>query len=712
MKALKRLSFRHKMVAMPIVAGLAFCMVLAAVLVLGRKSQSALQQIEVGHYPAVELNRDLQLLLSDLQRQLQDAASMEDPSELRVADELRDRFRARVRQGGTNPVIRAEQLEDLDRQILEYYGLARGVTARMIGGEFDESFTTALAQMTTRYNEIHSALEEGTRSAEQAIREAFEAAADTQRDLVLAIASILLVCMLAIGATSRLVAAGVTKPVTEAMRVAEMLSRGDLTTEFGLAGDPDTSTRTQDEVGSLMLALGQMSTSLRNLVCGVHAHTEAVSDVTASLHTSSTEMSETISRQERAVGEATRSVERVSLSVQEVTENIDSLSSAASRASSSALELDTSFKETVSLIDQQSESVDSATSAVTELTTSIGQIASSAQLLSASTDSTTHTLQALAKAVVDVEQSAQHTHDLTRVVCAQAERGMEKVEETCHSMDDIQASYRGLEEVVSNLSEKSRAIGEINRVIEGVLEQTHLLALNATIISAQAGEHGKAFAVVAQQVSSLAERTTGSTQKIRTLIDGLQHEVEDAVEGMAGGSKRIDLGVSLSREAGVLLEEIRDSTKECTTDVDEIVASTSRQARDIGQVIRAMVELRDAAEQSDGATREQERASNQIRQAMEQLGELAHRIRSTGHEQSKASQVISSVIEEVAARIQQIADAAEEQGRGGSEIREAIQVFRQAVTESSARAEMVANTVDTLLQRSQDLESEVERFVI
>ncbi len=713
MRILSRLRFGHKMVVMPIVAGAAFCLVLAASLVLGSKSQHALEFIESGHYPAVELNRDLENLLAGIQRQLQDAVGTENVVELAVADLLRDEFLEQLAKGRDNPMIDRGHLDQLEHQFIAYYELAKRTSEGMIGRDFAEEFTPALQAMSDGHNEISSVLEADTIGAQQDIRTAFARARGAQRDLTVSIAAILVICLVALGLTARAVAAAVTSPVTDAIRIAGTLSRGDLSAGVeDIAKSVHCEQESQDEVTALLVTLGQMAQGLLDLVRGVHAHTEAVSEVTAILHGASSEMSSSVSRQEQAVGAASSSVEHVGLAVSEVASNVDSLSSAAVRASTSVTELDDSFNETVALVDRHSESVDGAASAVGDLTTSMSQIAKSAELLSTSTDSTASSLQALGKAVVDVEQTAQQTHELTQAVREQAERGMEKVDETCESMDDIFASYRGLEKIVSSLSEKSNSIGEINRVIEGVLEQTHLLALNATIISAQAGEHGRAFAVVAQQVSSLADRTTSSTQEIRALIEDVQEEVDGAVEAIAGGSKRVDLGVALSKEAGSLLSGIRESTQECMSNADEIVMSTSQQARDIGQVSKTMVRLRDVAEQLDNATREQERASTQIRGAMDELGGLAHQIKTASHEQSQSSQVITTVVEEVASRIQQIADAAEEQGRSGSEIRQAIEVFGQAVSESTQRASVVAETVASLRQKSEDLESEVERFII
>jgi methyl-accepting chemotaxis protein len=277
-------------------------------------------------------------------------------------------------------------------------------------------------------------------------------------------------------------------------------------------------------------------------------------------------------------------------------------------------------------------------------------------------------------------------------------------------MLQIQASFKGLEKIISDLDEKSESIGEVVKVIEGVVEQTNLLALNAAIISSQAGEHGRAFAVVADEVRSLAERTAGSTREISGLIESVQQGVADAVGAMENGSQRVENGVTLSRQAGDILRVIGESARTSSERIHEIVDATSRQTAQIGKVELAMEQLKNIAQQLNRGTHEQDNASADITRAVERMRDLGQRVKRSTQEQSKESTLITRSVEIVASRINQILEATTEQGKQGRQILEALQVFRDVTSQSTARGQILRQSLDDLSERSHVLEEEIGRF--
>ncbi|MCB0874544.1 MAG: hypothetical protein KDC36_14310, partial [Thermoleophilia bacterium] len=171
-------------------------------------------------------------------------------------------------------------------------------------------------------------------------------------------------------------------------------------------------------------------------------------------------------------------------------------------------------------------------------------------------------LELLSGSVRQVESNARESHGLSEATAQKAAHGVSAVQETVGGMQEIQVSFRGLDTIISSLSSKSESIGEVVKVIESVVEQTNLLALNAAIISSQAGEHGRAFAVVADEIRNLAERTAASTREIADLIESVQGGVFDAVAAMGQGATRVERGVELSNEAGRILREIGESAQQ------------------------------------------------------------------------------------------------------------------------------------------------------
>lgn len=494
----------------------------------------------------------------------------------------------------------------------------------------------------------------------------------------------------------------ITTPLASLVEGSGRMAEGDLSVQVAVEG--------RDELAVLADAFNRMVTSLRDLVTEVGRNSTAVAAVSANLRESSGSLADDAERQDQAVAHIAESVERINESIQSVNTGVESLSHTATETSSAAIQMDTSISEIATHMDSLSETIDGTASSVVEMTGAVREIARNADHLNESTLSTTSALEQLSSSVKEVEGNAQASHQLSDQTAEQAALGAKSVQQTVDGMLQIQASFKGLEKIISDLDEKSESIGEVVKVIEGVVEQTNLLALNAAIISSQAGEHGRAFAVVADEVRSLAERTAGSTREISGLIESVQQGVADAVGAMENGSQRVENGVTLSRQAGDILRVIGKSARTSSERIHEIVDATSRQTAQIGKVELAMQQLKDIAQQLNRGTHEQDNASADITRAVERMRDLGQRVKRSTQEQSKESTLITRSVEVVASRINQILEATTEQSKQGRQILEALQVFRDVTSQSTARGQVLRQSLDDLSERSHVLEEEIGRF--
>jgi hypothetical protein len=193
------------------------------------------------------------------------------------------------------------------------------------------------------------------------------------------------------------------------------------------------------------------------------------------------------------------------------------------------------------------------------------------------------------------------------VIADNARAGTTAVEQTGDTMRDMQEQVEAISQRSLTLGERSQKIGEVLELINGIAEQTNLLALNAAIEAARAGEAGRGFAVVASEVRKLAERSIRSTDSIRDIITAVQDETNATIMATEQGAKQ-------AREVGELMRSTGDV-------LDESIRATDQQKEAAGQVSAAMVEIRTAAEQL--ASEQQERATTALR--VEGLaGELEH----------------------------------------------------------------------------------------
>jgi len=494
----------------------------------------------------------------------------------------------------------------------------------------------------------------------------------------------------------------IAEPLAALVAGSAQMSEGDLSIQVEVASD--------DELGALASSFNGMVNSLRALVAQVGRNTSAVSDVSTTLRGSSEALAVEAGRQEIAVGDTSESIERINASIRNVNESVETLSHTATDTSTAASQMDVSISEIAGHMDGLSETIEASASSVEEMTSAIREIARNADELDGSTDSTASALRLLTQAVREVEGNAQESHSLSEKAAEQAASGMQSVQQTVAGMQEIQVSFHGLSQIIDDLSEKSESIGEVVKVIEDVVEQTNLLALNAAIISSQAGEHGRAFAVVAEEVRNLAERTAGSTREISELILAVQAGVGNAVQAMEQGATRVDRGVNLSREAGEVLRLIGESSRESIGRIHEIVEAAGRQTRDIEKVDEAMGRVKTIAAQLNRGTHEQDSASADITRAVERMKDLGQRVKRSTQEQSKESGLITQSVEIIAARIQEILSATTEQSKQGDQIAQALQVFREVTHESNRRSEEMRTSLEDLSERSQDLEQEIGRF--
>jgi methyl-accepting chemotaxis protein len=494
----------------------------------------------------------------------------------------------------------------------------------------------------------------------------------------------------------------IADPLALLVEGSAAMAEGDLSTQVEVQSD--------DETGVLARAFNAMVLSLRALVARVGENTRYVAQASSQLEAASQAMEEEAARQEQAVAGTAESIGRIIASVRDVATSVEGLTENAVETSSAAIEMDSSIAESAGHIDRLSEIIETTSSSVVEMTSAIREIAQSSDTLNSSTSSTAQALELLSESVRRVESTARESHALSEEASDKAERGMASVHETVEGMHQIEVSFQGLEEIISSLSEKSESIGAVVKVIEGVVEQTNLLALNAAIISSQAGEHGRAFSVVAEEVRSLAERTSSSTREIAELIESVQDGVYNAVAAMEQGARRVDRGVSLSNDAGRILREIGESSKQSTLWAKEIVEATRGQAVDIDQVGVAMNHVKDAAMQLGRGTHEQDNASTEITRAVEQMRHLGLEVKNAAQEQRRESSLITQSVEIVAAKIKEIGLATKDQSKQADQIQELLRVFRDVTLQSSARAEQTKATVADLSAHAQGLEEEIGRF--
>ncbi|MDT3718233.1 methyl-accepting chemotaxis protein [Pseudomonas oryzihabitans] len=239
--------------------------------------------------------------------------------------------------------------------------------------------------------------------------------------------------------------------------------------------------------------------------------------------------------------------------------------------------------------------------AVTQINGASQQLAGAATEQSSSASSMAATIEELSVSISHVTESAEEAHRLSAQSGQQSSEGGEVIQATVYSMNSIAQTVQKSAEQISELGQHSDHISSIVSVIQGIADQTNLLALNAAIEAARAGEQGRGFAVVADEVRLLAQRTANSTQEIAGMIEKIQEGVRQTVSNMQVGVSEVERGVDQAAQAGDAIIGIRDGSTKVVQVVDQISFALREQnaaSQDVARSVEKTAQMseRDRAE--------------------------------------------------------------------------------------------------------------------
>ncbi|HOX89316.1 MAG TPA: methyl-accepting chemotaxis protein [Burkholderiaceae bacterium] len=273
----------------------------------------------------------------------------------------------------------------------------------------------------------------------------------------------------------------------------------------------------------------------------------------------------------------------------------------------------------VGRINNTAEQVNTASSQARDIAT---RLLAAAEAQALETKETGEKVLRMASQIDDVSKSAGESAKVARTSLSAAERGQTAVHDQIEGMNEIREQIQETAKRIKRLGESSQEIGEIVELITDITEQTNVLALNAAIQAASAGEAGRGFSVVAEEVQRLADRSAEAAKQIGALVRTIQTDTQDAVAAMEKSTQGVVEGAKLSDAAGTALTDIGNVSRQLAELIERIAHSTSDQAQNAGGVAKSIERILSVSDQTSSGTR-------QTAQSIGQLATLARELKAS-----------------------------------------------------------------------------------
>ncbi|HEY4223087.1 MAG TPA: methyl-accepting chemotaxis protein [Myxococcota bacterium] len=380
-----------------------------------------------------------------------------------------------------------------------------------------------------------------------------------------------------------------------------------------------------------------------------------------------------------------QALERTRMATSQLSDTIRAISTSVETLATSSAASDSTvdgMAETAARTSQTAQNlvlgVEETNRALQALTSAVAAVQAQYDDLRSSASSTAAAMLEMEESAARVEQRAVRTVGLSDAMIKDAERGQEAVRRTLAGVDDIRANARLAGDVIRQLDARVAAIGAINSVIDEVAVETNVLALNASIIAAQAGESGQGFAVVADQMRALAARTAVSTREISSVIRAVQSEAKNAVDAIEKGESAVEAGVTMSEDAARALEQIVASAREATEEVRNIEQATMSQAKRARDVGGAMGEVTRLVADAVMATAEHGRSANQIESTMQKLRAIAPDLDQRSRQQADGARSARAAIARISDMAKRLSSVQGDQQKASDQTLRAIEEIQKA----------------------------------
>lgn len=584
------------------------------------------------HSLQLEEVSDIQMQVTQASMPVNDYLITGDPKEQdRYGEEYGQAVKA-IEKMRSNPKTSADELKELDRiaeQLKRSKATAADIFRIKVTGANAEA-AKIMKEFDAQSEETVKALEKlhesNKKDSDNAMKNA-DATESWSKVLLIVVALISIGLGIVIGLV---LASRISRPIVEMSAVSEKVAAGDL--------DQNVDIERSDEIGTLAASFREMIGYLRHMAAVAEEIAEG--NLRSSVKPKSDKDVLGNSFQQMITG--------LRSAIGEIRSGSDQIASASTEMAATAEQSARNNEASATAIEQ-------TTSTMHEMSANIQNVAKSTQSQATSVTQTSASIEEMVASVQRIAETAQQLAELSQKTRKAVASGIEAVDKSVKGTDEINKAITRSADTIAALGARSEDIGKIVDVIDDIAEQTNLLALNAAIEAARAGEQGMGFAVVAEEVRKLAERSARSTKEIGELINGIQKEAQEAVRMMEKSTQLVEKGVELSTQVGGSLKDIDANVGEVDRYAKEIGAATQEQSSGSAEIAKAAENLREVTQEITSATHEQASAAEQTVKTMEKMREMIQQNASATTELASSAEELSSQAErfqQVVARFQ------------------------------------------------------------
>jgi methyl-accepting chemotaxis protein len=465
-----------------------------------------------------------------------------------------------------------------------------------------------------------------------------------------------------------------------------------------------------DESGAAFRAFDRMRSSLDRIVTQVSQQTNALSRAATSLGGASQDVAATAKGQETSLERAARFVSQIhdqiaalAAASQEVAARIEGVAG----VSGSVSEAGGRLGDHAEVLAQH---VDAAHAATDRLSSQTSEVHDLSRQLAAAADHTASEAEHVASGLAATAGGTDSIRELSRGVVSLAEEGRARVDAASGELDRIAGEMQGAVDFTASLAAQGNRIESALHFIDEVADETHLLALNAAIIAARAGEEGRAFAVIADQIRALARRVTEHTSAIETATTSLRRQGDEATRIMRQTAERTVAGKAAGAAAGAMLAQITDAARVTLGHVEEISSVVGIHAEATRTLAGSMQEMRALGARMQTRNEEQQRACAVVAEANAVVDGLTRETLATTREQEGAIRGVHASIDAAREELSRVRSSLEVQSTSCREAATLLGDVFQRTRTAAATSETLRDQASELTNRTELLRSVVRVF--